>query len=304
MRACLIFNPHAGTAEQVKHALRDASTEHHCELRATSAAGDAEQFARQAIQDGVDRIIVAGGDGTVGQVVSGIAADFNAIELAIIPVGTGNDLARSLGLAIEDPSRACRAAFSTGVVPIDVIRIGGGKLSYCVNVANGGFGGQVAADVDQFDKQRWGPMAYWMNSVSALRDLHPFEVTLQLEGREVHTPSYGIAVANGRFVGGGFAIAPDAWLDDGFLDVTTIPVLPMLELMAAGMNFVLGRDHHDERVVTHRVRKVKITSNPAMPFSIDGEPQRPVDASFEVVPGRLRVVAGRAAVGLRRSPGG
>ena len=110
----------------------------------------------------------------------------------------------------------------------------------------------------------------------------------------------GVAVANGRFVGGGFPIAPYALLNNGFMDVTTVPVLPTIELMAAGMNFLLTRDHRNDRVRTYRVKRLHLVSEPPMPFSVDGEPIRPFDATFEVMPAALRIVTGVAPPALLR----
>jgi len=86
-------------------------------------------------------------------------------------------------------------------------------------VANGGFGGRVAADLRVDDKQRWGAMAYWMTSVLELTQLTPFDLEIVLDGqRHACGEALGLAIANGRFVGGGFPIAPNATLDDGLLD--------------------------------------------------------------------------------------
>lgn len=302
MRACLIFNPSAGTADRIKDFLLQLTGDHRCELRPTTTHGDARRMAHEAVTEGFERIIVAGGDGTIGQVINGIAPDFSAVELAFLPFGTGNDLARSLGLTPDRMDLACRGAFGTRLEPIDVIRISGEETSYCINVANGGFGGRVAVDVQPADKKRWGPMAYWTTSLSRIVDLREFEVTLTLDGRRLEVSTFGVAVANGRFVGGGFPIAPRALLNDGFLDVTTIPVLPTLELMAAGLNLTLGREQSDDRLRTHRVRCLQFQAAPEMPFSVDGEPTRRFDATFDVLPKALQVVVGEQPPGLIDAP--
>lgn len=293
MRHCLIYNPKAGTAERLKDFLIQMQPEHRCELRPTFPSHGAKQIAREAIDEGFDRVIAAGGDGTVSQVVSGIAPDFDAVELSVLPLGTGNDLARSLGFGPDDFTGACRAAFSDCIANVDVMRIEcDGHTSWCVNVAHGGLGGQVAADVQSIDKQRWGPLAYWMTSVSHMIDLPVFDVELDLDGEHEELRTVGISIANGRYVGGGFPISPRALLNDGFLDVTTVPVLPSHELMAAGLNFALGRDVREGRVRHFRSKRVHLRSSPEMPFSIDGEVVRPLDATFEVIPSALRMVIG------------
>lgn len=293
MRHCLIYNPQAGTADRLKDFVLQLKPEDRCELRPTFPQDGARSIARQALDEGFDRIIAAGGDGTVSQIVNGIAPDFAEIELAVLPMGTGNDLARSIGLGTDQFTSACRAVFGADVAQIDLMQIEcDGTKSWCVNVANGGLGGQVAADVESIDKQRWGTLAYWMTSVSHLIDLPVFDVELEFDTERIDLQTVGIAVANGRYVGGGFPISPHAILNDGFLDVTTVPVLPTHELMASGINFALGRNRHESRVRHYRTRRLHLRSKPEMPFSIDGEVVRPLDATFEIIPSALRLVVG------------
>ena len=302
MKTCILFNPRAGAANHTEVALRSLTQDFSCELWPTCPSEDARVLARRAVEERFDRIVVAGGDGTLGQVVNGIAPDF-AVELAVLPLGTGNDFARTLMLAPEDLPQACRVAFSDATVAIDVIRICSASTedTYCLNVANGGFGGRVAQDVQSIDKSRWGPLAYWMTSVTHLSKLTEYRVRMALDDREWTLQTFGVAVANGRYVGGGFPLAPRAYLNDGLLDVTTIPVLPMLELMAAGVNFTLGIEQGDKRIRTYRARSVTVTADPEMPFSIDGEPMTPLTAKFDVLPGRLTIAAGQHPAALART---
>lgn len=298
MRVCLIFNPQAGSAERVKDFIFRLPPEHRCEVRPCAAGCDPADIAREIADESFDRLVVAGGDGTVSRVVNGLAPEF-AIEVAILPFGTGNDLARSLGLVAEDIHKACDAAFGSQVVEIDVVQVTvGDKVTHCINVANGGMGGRVAIDVAGEDKQRWGPLAYWMTSISQLVNLTQYKVRVDLDHQTVEREAYGIAVANGRFVGGGFPMAPRAAVNDGLLDITLVPVLPMLELMAAGLNFTLGREQQADRVEHYQARHVEVRSNPPLPFSIDGETTESVDAVFEIIPRALRVVVGDNPVGI------
>jgi len=299
MRICLIYNKQAGAADLIKNFLVHLNAHHRCEFRPTSAETSAAQIALEAVAEGFDRIVAAGGDGTLNQIVNGIAPAFDSVELAMLPLGTGNDFGRVLNLSVDNQDEACIRALSSYVEPVDVIRISSAEsTSYCVNVANGGMGGRVAMDVKPEDKKRWGPMAYWITSVSRLVDLTPFQADLVLDGKKQKEQTLCVAVANGRFVGGGFPIAPRAVINDGFLDVTVVPMLPILELMAAGLNFVMDRDHRDDRIRSYKARSVRIQSEPFMPFSIDGEPARRIDSTFEVVPSALRFVTGRREQGL------
>lgn len=303
MRTSLIFNPLSGTAERIKDFLLQLDSRHRCELRPTTRIEDVGRMARESVEEGFERIIVAGGDGTVSQAIQGIAPDFEAIQVAILPLGTGNDLARSLGLSPDDLKVACDAAFSSQIRSIDLIRIrtegADEEVTYCVNAANGGFGGEVAKEMQGVDKKKWGAMAYWMKAMMHLNAMHVYRVKLQLDGRDMNRDVIGLVIANGRFVGGGFPIAPRAMLDDGRMDLTLIPEIPGLDLMTIGLNISMGRMVEDERIEMFRAAQVHLTATPEMPFSVDGEPIERFDATFEVLPGVLQMVTGPEPPALR-----
>ena len=303
MRLSLIYNTDAGSAERIQLFLRHLTSRHRCDLRPICEPGDASRHTREAVSEGVDRIVIAGGDGTINLVVNALAPEFGSPELAVLPLGTGNDLARSLGFVPEAFDAACEASLESPSTLVDVIRISSkDRTTYAINAANGGLGGQVTLNVRTEDKQRWGPLAYWMQAASRLVDLQTYDVHLTLDEHTEHVKALGVAIANGRFVGGGFPIAPRAHINDGLLDVTIVPTLPRLELIPAGLSFVLGRNGRDERIRGVRAKRVELRAEPTMPFSIDGEPTHTLDARFEVLPGALRFVIADDAPGLVGSP--
>jgi diacylglycerol kinase family enzyme len=183
---------------------------------------------------------------------------------------------------------------------LDVVRaVIGGQTSHLLNAASAGFGGQVAADISATDKARWGGFAYWMTAISELVNLPQFDVHLELDDQSIDASVYGLAIANGRFVGGGFPIARNAFVNDGLLDVTVIPVLPATELLAAGMSYMAGRSSGGRRLQNFRSARVHVTSKAEMMFSIDGDPIRAAEATFEVLPQALRVVVGSEAPAIK-----
>lgn len=264
---------------------------HQVPLLLSTRAGDGCELARRALAEGFERIIVAGGDGSISQVVNGIAPHFARAEIAILPLGTGNDLARSLGVPLDNMAAALHLALEGPVHWIDLIRVVSPTPWYCVNAATGGIGAKVATDLDARDKARWGAFAYWVTAVTKLVELKEYQVRLELDGCVHDMPMYGLVVANGHFVGGGFPIAPVGEMDDGWLDVVAIPILPTLELLAAGLNFTFGR-HYADRIQSFRAHRVHITTSPEMLFSVDGEPTAAIDTEFEVEPSALPVVIG------------
>lgn len=293
MHGCLVFNPGAGSAERIKDFLTHLTRTIRWEVRLVPSEDDARRLGDDVREGVYDRLVVGGGDGTLGRVVRALAPDFPTVDLALLPFGTGNDFARSLGLDGDDLEEIFRRAVSESGVPVDAVRVeSSDSETWFVNVANGGIGGEIAHEVSKQDKRRWGPMAYWVASVTAVVDPPSFEVRLTLDGESTEMDLCGLAIANGRYVGGGFPIARNAWIDDGLLDVTMVPVLPRLELVAAGVDFALERDTEGDRLATRRARRIRVTSVPDMPFSVDGEPARAFDATFEVLPGVLRMVPG------------
>lgn len=291
MKRRLIHNDHAGSAAGLSEQL--VRFANRCQLQMPSVENSASvpEQVHRALAEGVDQIVVVGGDGTVSQVVDSLRPDFSRVQLALIPAGTGNDLSRSLALPIDDFEAACALAMEGNAVPIDVVKFCNDSPFYFVNVANGGIGGQVAMDVDPLQKQRWGAFAYWLTSLSQLIEPVDYEVEIELEDERFDTNVYGIAVANGRYVGGGFPIAPDAVLDDGLLDVTLLSVPLAADLLSLGLRSVV--ETHASAI--RRARRVVIRANPPIPFSVDGEPERATDATFEVIPRALHIVVGDGA---------
>lgn len=292
MKICFVYNPQAGSAQNIGNILTYLDDRHRYELCPTSPQRPAETLAREASEDGSDRIVVLGGDGTLSSVVNGIAPRFSEIEIGLIPAGTGNDFARMLNFQADFFEEACRRAIHGKAKPIDVIRITDNhqKISYAINVANGGFSGRIAAHVKPEDKKSWGAMAYWITSVSNVVAMESYEVELIFEDQEnqMVTDVICVSIANGRFVGGGFPIAPYAEVDDGLLDVTVIPNLPVIELMTSGLQHFTGRTDQDSRIMNFKTRSVRVKAEPDLPFSIDGEVASQMDVLFECLPGAVR----------------
>ena len=301
MKAAVICNAGAGSANGIQEAIEAAAARRGWPLIVPPDTASIPQAARKAVERGMERLVVVGGDGTLSQVINGVAPYLERIRLGIVPAGTGNDLARSLGLMNADVESLFAALQAERWTAIDVVRAANGDASsfYFLNAANGGFGGVVAEDVDPQSKQLWSGYAYWIAAVSKLVELRPYHVEIDYDGQRWHGDVYGLAIANGRYLGGGFKIAPDAWLDDGFLDITAVPILPTMELLAAGLSFALERERATEQVTTFRARQIHVRATPDLPFSIDGETTRMMDAHFEVMPAALQVIPGPEPVALQ-----
>lgn len=301
MRTCVILNDSAGSAgrltgrdvEAVLAPLGDISIER-------PAGGDAAtEVARRALDDGCDLLVAAGGDGTVNQVVTALAESASPTRLGVLPLGTANDFARSIGMPnrLEDAVAALRAGRS---VPADLLRVGlGTGTRYCINVSAGGFSGRVDENLTDEMKRTWGPLAYVRSALDALPDLEDYETRVRFDDGGTETvEAFNIVVANGRYVAGGVPIAPRARLDDGLADVVIVKAAALPELGALAPRILLGRHLDSPAVAFRRCRRVRIESEPGMWFNVDGELIGNESIAFELISAAVRVVTGSAAPGV------
>jgi diacylglycerol kinase (ATP) len=264
----------------------------------TSGPGEAERLAKGAADHPI--IVAAGGDGTINEVVNGIAGK-NSCALAILPLGTGNDLARSLGIP-TDAASALDLIDPTLARPIDLVRFMAGVARWFINVSAGGFSGAVDEKLTSEMKQTWGPLAYLRCAIAALPELTAHDTELVLDNSEtLFIDACNIVVANGRYVAGGIPIAPDALLDDGMLDVLIFPGTTLPRLAALVPLMLVGRHAESDRLLRRRARRLSVHSEPGMWFNIDGELISNEPATFEVVPQALRVCAPADGPGFSRA---
>lgn len=293
-RTVVVLNPHAAGSPEFRDDLEQLAGRHMASL----LAPDHWQSALdEAIRYGARRVVVCGGDGTISRVVNALGDDLDGVEIGVVPLGTGNDLARSLGIADWSLETAFDAAVDRPAVLIDLVEVHeSGPDSHrdfrFVNAATGGFGAEVTAALSAEAKQMFGAFAYWLAATSKLIDMRQFTLELTLDQEQLKTTAFGLTVANGRFVGGGFPVASQAFLDDGLLDLVVVPPMSSVELLAAGATYVLGMDSAAPGVLTRQVRQLSIRATPPMPFSFDGEPTITLDIALRVLPRVLRVVAG------------
>ena len=213
-------------------------------------------------------------------------------RLAFIPLGTGNDLCRTLGIPL-DPVEALSVLDMGRMRKIDVMRVEGGYSGFAVNAATGGLSGRVAADVTAEMKAFWGPFAYLRGAAGPVAERAAYRLSLRFDdGPPEVFEALNIVVANARTAAGGFTVAPTANLEDGLLDVVIVRASDFLDLSVIAAHLMAG-DYLADANVLHRVaRKVEIESDPPMPFSIDGEVAEGPRFAFSIVPRALRVLVG------------
>src|SRR5437588_4022973 len=184
-KPCVILNPNAGSAGDIDYVVAQLNRLDPAIIRMTRKAGDAQRFAREALRDNCEWIITAGGDGTLNEVVNGVASCAGRVWLGLMPLGTGNDFARSLNLptAVEDN---IDILLSRKTKRIDIVRVRSSRRSrYFVNVSAGGFSEVVDEQLTPEIKQTWGPLAYLRSAAAALPKLHAYHAHLEFDEEEI-----------------------------------------------------------------------------------------------------------------------
>lgn len=301
-RTCIILNPHAGSAEAVRETLRRVVGRlDRIEIRETGGAGTARELAARALEEGFERLVAAGGDGTLNEVLNGLAPDFARAELGLVPAGTGNDIARTLEIP-PDPEEAVEVLLAGATRRLDAARLEcAGETRWFLNVSAGGFSGEVDEELKGEIKEAWGPLSYVRTAFEALADLEAYRVRLVLDPgtpkeERIRLAAVNVAVANGRYVGGGLHVAPEAEPDDGLLDVVAIRAAPAGRLWLLAPAIVAGHHLEHELVLHRQVRSLEVHAEPNMPFNADGEPVGDTPVRYDLLPGAVRFVA-RAPAG-------
>ena len=232
----------------------------------------------------VTLVIVGGGDGTLNRAVDAVARA--GLPLGILPLGTANDLARTLNLP-TDPTEAARVIAEGYTTTIDLGSVNG-KLYF--NVASLGLSVRITHELTHEAKKRWGTLAYLMTAGRVLLRSRPFRAQVRCDDSPwFSVRTLQIAVGNGRFYGGGMAIAEDASINDSRLDFYSLEierwwqVLPLLRALRRGSL----REHACVR--TLRGRRIEVRTRAKRSINTDGEITSQTPAVFEVVPRALRV---------------
>lgn len=297
MRARLVLNGKKAGLPPVRDAvaaLRRAG--HPIEVRVTWETGDVERLVAEAADDGVERIIAGGGDGSVNEMANGlmrlaVREPARRPAMAILPLGTANDFATACRVP-SDPVAALTLACEGTPRPVDLARA---NDRWFVNVASGGFGAAVTADTPVELKDFLGGGAYTLMGILKAVNFRPYACTLRTPDGESHGGMIVGAVCNGRLAGGGHPLAPEARIDDGLLDVVSIEpfALPDIPEVAAELAAVVsaGAPWRGGRwIVRQRVPWVEAESPGELPVNLDGEPMRAHRFRFEAVPGAVSMI--------------
>lgn len=297
-RARIILNPASGR-ERGPDYIEILSTKlrqryEHVEMSVTTGDGDAERAAGLAVADGCEALFVAGGDGTVNEAVSGLAAAgvLDRVAVGIIPLGTGNDFAAGLGIP-NDIEAALDVLLRGRELRVDLGQVNGRVF---VNTSGGGFIAEVSVAVTPQLKTIAGRLAYLIGGAQTLMAFEPVHATLTLEpgGRRLEHELYAFAVCNSRLIGGGRLIAPEAVIDDGLLDVCLIEAMSALEFVALARRVADGEHVKDPRVYYAQAASIAIDLSRDVSINTDGEVFEGRHCEYRVLPGAARFFAGDA----------
>ncbi|NVB40670.1 YegS/Rv2252/BmrU family lipid kinase [Pseudenhygromyxa sp. WMMC2535] len=247
------------------------------DIRLTRVDLSAREIAEAAARAGVERVVAMGGDGTINEVVDGLARVPGArTSLGIAPLGTANDLASIAELPTALPE-ALRLALGAEPRPVDVGKIGERAF---LNVVTGGVMSEATASLDPGIKAVLGDSAYALAGLLQLPSIEPIEIRATTPSWSWSGPVLALAVGNARSAGGGFELCPGALMDDGLLDLTILPAdLESGELV----NILLARSVVGcERVIRVRSDRLRLEAARPIHLNADGEPLEVSDVEFEV----------------------
>jgi YegS/Rv2252/BmrU family lipid kinase len=244
--------------------------------------------------DDVDAIVVAGGDGTVNAAIPALIEAGKPV--GILPFGTANDLALTLGIP-SDPLAAAAIIAAGHLRRIDVGKV---NDAYFLNVASVGLAVNIAERQDAELKRQWGIFSYVVAAVDTLSGAERFPARITCGDRSERVLAYQIAVGNGIHYGGGLTISPEASIDDGVFDVYAIETTSVANLIALAPKLRDGTLVERDDVAFFRGPTVRIETETPMPVNTDGEVTTETPADFAVMPGALEVFAPNGASRRRR----
>ncbi|MGE5224485.1 MAG: diacylglycerol/lipid kinase family protein [Omnitrophica WOR_2 bacterium] len=281
-RSRVILNPAAGHGNglrakpRIEHFLAGQGLAF--DLVQTQFPGHAIELARQAVEEGADAIVAAGGDGTVNEVINGLMQSGEAADrlpyLGVLCVGRGNDFSSGAGIP-ADLEKGCQALRELHTRRIDIGRVSGGKYPegrYFANCVGVGFDAIGTIEVSKLP--RWGGFASFVFAIFKTIFLynHAPLATIEYGDQCITQRSLMISIMNGRRLGGGFIMAPDSKMDDGLLDICIAGQMSSLQIIRLLPHFTKGTQATQKTIKTGQASKITITAQDGpLPSQTDGE---------------------------------
>jgi len=279
----VILNPAARSEKAKRWRARVESVARGCVICATSRAGEAEALARHAAQEGFEKIVAAGGDGTINEVVNGLAGS-NA-SLGLLPIGTMNVFATELGLPAHDLALCWQIIQGEHTRLVDLPSANG---KFFVQLAGVGLDAQVVKETSLTLKRSFGPLSYLI-SAAQIAARQPPRLFLESENSPIDEGSF-VLVGNGRLYGGPFPFFKQAIIDDGLFDVVVFKQLGYLEIIKYLQDVVFSSEIRVPEIEYFQTRRLRVTSDREVPVELDGELVGNCPVEFQVRERTLRVL--------------
>ena len=294
----LIINGKKAADEQLRDAIGQFRTRQPLAVRVTYEGGDIERFINEAVTEGVKRVVVAGGDGTVNEAVNALMKleKSQRLELAILPMGTANDFATAANIP-HGYLPALKLAAQGKSHAIDTVEV---DKRYFVNVASAGFGAKITATTPPALKNLLGGGAYTLAGLVQALSFVPYSGELTLpDGERTSGDIIAAAVCNGRQAGGGQLLAPHAYINDGLVDLVAFTSFAISDVPAVIEELSNYPNSSQQWVKRFQVPWLEWQTQTEMPINLDGEPISSKQQRFEVHAGALNMVLPDACSMLR-----
>jgi diacylglycerol kinase (ATP) len=280
-RARIIYNPTSGRElfkkhlPQVLQKLENAGYE--TSAHATTGEGDAIRAAKIAVERRFDIVVAAGGDGTLNEVVNGLAEQEYRPKLGVIPMGTTNDFARALQIP-RDIEKAVDIIVKGDTLPVDIGRM---NDRYFINIAGGGRLTELTYEVPSRLKTMMGQLAYYIKGIEMLPSIKATDLTIEYDGKLFEGEAMLFLIALTNSVGGFEKLAPDASINDGLFTLLILKKTNLAEFLRIATLALRGEHLSDERVIYTTANRVKVHSSEKVLINLDGELGGEAPAEFE-----------------------
>ncbi|WP_347861434.1 diacylglycerol kinase [Salimicrobium sp. PL1-032A] len=271
-RARIIYNPTSGR-ELIRKMLPDIlqrfeKAGYETSTHATTCAGDAIEAAKIASERKFDVVVAAGGDGTINEVVAGLAEQPHRPKVGVIPTGTTNDFARALHIPRNNIHKAVDVILNHEAAPLDIGRV---NNKYFINIAGGGKITELTYEVPSKMKTMIGQLAYYLKGIEMLPSFRPTYVEIEYDGNVYEGEIMLFLVSNTNSVGGLEKLAPDARMDDGLFNLMIIEKMNIAEFVRLATMAIQGTHLDHPKFLHMTASHVKVQTQEKMQLNIDGE---------------------------------
>jgi len=279
----VIVNPAAHSERAKRKRSQVESLARDCEVCTTTCTGDAELIARRGAEEGFEKIVAAGGDGTINEVVNGLAG--TNVTLGLLPIGTMNVFATELGLPVHDLEFCWNIVKGDSTRSVDLPKA---NQKFFVQLAGVGLDAQVVKETSSQLKRNFGPLSYLI-SAAQVAARQPPRLFIQSEDASIDEGSF-VLVGNGRLYGGPFPFFKHAVIDDGLLDVIVFKRLGYLEIIKYLQDVIFSSDIRVPEIEYFQTRQVRVESDQIVPVEVDGELVGNCPVEFSLHERSLRVL--------------